>query len=126
MTIVQARSPYRRRRAGLRLAAVALAGATVVTLAPTAAVAAGASGSATGSAQERRPRVDGQQELRHLVEHGGMTAALAEIRDAGRPLWRGAAGTADLADGPPGRSDGRFRIGSVTKWLVWAVVVPLV
>ncbi|MED7954702.1 serine hydrolase domain-containing protein [Streptomyces sp. BE303] len=127
MTIVQARSPYRRRRAGLRLAAVALAGATVVTLAPTAAVAAaGASGSAAGSAQERRPRVDGQQELRYLVEHGGMTAALAEIRDAGRPLWRGAAGTADLADGQPARSDGRFRIGSVTKSFVSTVVLQLV
>ncbi|WP_327677221.1 serine hydrolase domain-containing protein [Kitasatospora sp. NBC_00458] len=127
MTIVQARSPYRRGRLGLRLAAVALAGATVVTLAPTAAVAAGTGSNAgAGAVEERRPRVDGQQELRYLVEHGGMTAALAEIRVAGRPAWRGAAGTADLADGQPARSDGRFRIGSVTKTFVSTVVLQLV
>ncbi|MFE6866681.1 serine hydrolase domain-containing protein [Kitasatospora sp. NPDC057692] len=123
MTIVQVRTPHRRGRLGMRLAAVALAGATVVTLAPTAAVAAGAAGR---SAEERRSRVDGRQELRDLVEHGGMTAALAEIRLPGRSPWRGAAGTADLATGQPARSDGRFRIGSVTKTFVSAVVLQLV
>ncbi|TYC66616.1 class A beta-lactamase-related serine hydrolase [Streptomyces sp. CB01881] len=130
MTIVQARTPRRGGRLGTRLAAVALAGATVVTLAPTAAVAAGgtgASASGTGSAQERRPpRVDGQQELRDLVERGGTTAALAEIRADGRPRWRGAAGTADLASGRQARPDGRFRIGSVTKTFVSTVLLQLV
>ncbi|MGW4898543.1 serine hydrolase domain-containing protein [Kitasatospora sp. NPDC004240] len=129
MTIVQARTSQRRGRLGRRVAAVVLAGATVVTLAPTAAVAAGgpgASASGTGTAEERRPRVDGQQELRDLVERGGSTAALAEIRVAGRPVWRGAAGSADLAAGQPARSDGRFRVGSVTKTFVATVVLQLV
>ncbi|MFJ3791329.1 serine hydrolase domain-containing protein [Kitasatospora sp. NPDC090091] len=130
MTIVQARTSHRRGRLGARLAAVALAGAIVVPLAPTAAVAAGGAGDpaapTAGSGEERRPRVDGQQELRDLVEHGGATAALAEIRFAGRPPWRGAAGTADLATGQPARADGRFRIGSVTKSFVATVVLQLV
>ncbi len=129
MTIVQAGTPHRRGRLGLRLAAVALAGTTVVTLAPTVAVAAGTDTSAAGSAggaAERRPRVDGQQELLDLVERGGMTAALAEIRLPGRSPWRGAAGTADLTTGQPTRADGRFRIGSVTKAFVSTVVLQLV
>ncbi|MFE7564074.1 serine hydrolase domain-containing protein [Kitasatospora sp. NPDC057500] len=127
MTNVQDRTSRRRARLGARLAAVALAGATVVALAPTAAVAAGGTdASVAGAAEERRPRVNGQQELRDLVERGGMTAALAEIRLAGRPQWRGAAGTADLATGQPARSDGRFRIGSVTKTFVSTVVLQLV
>ncbi|MEU6237937.1 serine hydrolase domain-containing protein [Kitasatospora sp. NPDC047058] len=129
MTIVQARTPRRRGRLATRLVAVALAGATVVTLAPTAAVAAGGAGapaSGSGAVEERRPRVDGQQELWDLVERGGATAALAEIRFAGRPPWRGAAGTADLATGQPARPDGRFRIGSVTKTFVSTVVLQLV
>ncbi|KJY29905.1 hypothetical protein, partial [Streptomyces sp. NRRL S-495] len=88
MTVVQLQTEQRWWRLGARLAAVALAGATVVALAPTAAVAAGGEG---GSA-DRRPRVEGQQELRDLVERGGTTAALAEIRGVGRSPWRGAAG----------------------------------
>ncbi|MFF2660767.1 serine hydrolase domain-containing protein [Kitasatospora sp. NPDC058032] len=124
MTIVQARTSHRRGRLGKRLAAVALAGATVVALAP-AAVATAADGAAT-SAEARRPRVDGQQELRDLVDHGGMTAALAEIRIPGRSPWRGAAGTADLATGQPAKPDGRFRMGSVTKTFVSTVVLQLV
>ncbi|MGW6915369.1 serine hydrolase domain-containing protein [Kitasatospora sp. NPDC054939] len=128
MTIVQARTPHRRGRPATRLAALALAAATVVTLAPAAAAAGGTGAplSGSGSVEERRPRVDGQQELRDLVEHGGMTAALAEIRIAGRSPWRGAAGAADLATGQPARSDGRFRIGSVTKTFVATVVLQLV
>ncbi|MFB7470157.1 serine hydrolase domain-containing protein [Kitasatospora sp. NPDC056184] len=126
MTTVQVRTSHRRGRLGMRLAAAALAGATVVTLAPTAAVAAGAAGAAGPSAEERGSRVDGRLELRYLVERGGMTAALAEIRLPGRSPWRGAAGTADLADGQPARSDGRFRIGSVTKTFVSTVVLQLV
>ncbi|MFF8770706.1 serine hydrolase domain-containing protein [Kitasatospora sp. NPDC015120] len=126
MTIVQARTSHRRGRLGTRLAAVALAGATVVALAPAAVAADGAADGAAASAEAQRPRVDGQQELRDLVDLGGMTAALAEIRIAGRAPWRGAAGTADLATGQPARPDGRFRIGSVTKTFVSTVVLQLV
>ncbi|MFJ4797093.1 serine hydrolase domain-containing protein [Kitasatospora purpeofusca] len=122
MTSVRVRTDRRRGRLGARFAAVALAGATVLALAPTAAVAAGGEG---GSA-ERRPRVDGQQELRDLVERGGTTAALAEIRGVGRSPWRGAAGVSDLATGRPAEADGRFRIGSVTKVFVSTVLLQLV
>ncbi|MFB8237057.1 serine hydrolase domain-containing protein [Kitasatospora purpeofusca] len=122
MTSVQVRTDRRRGRLGARLAAVALAGATVLALAPTAAVAAGGE----GAAAERRPRVEGQQELRDLVERGGTTAALAEIRGVGRSPWRGAAGVSDLATGRPAEADGRFRIGSVTKAFVSTVLLQLV
>ncbi|MFF7455103.1 serine hydrolase domain-containing protein [Kitasatospora sp. NPDC008115] len=97
----------------MRAAAVALAGATVVTLAP-AAVAAPRSG------------VDAQAELRAFIADGSSTAAFAEVRQDGRRIWRGAAGTSDLATGQPVRSDGRFRIGSVTKAFVSTVVLQLV
>ncbi|MFB6889028.1 serine hydrolase domain-containing protein [Kitasatospora sp. NPDC056327] len=127
MTNIRTRARHRRGRLGARLAAVTLAGATVVTLAPAAAVAAGRDeAAAAGPAGERRPRVDGQLELRELVEHGGATAALAEIRLPGHTRWRGAAGTSDLATGQPARPDGRFRIGSVTKTFVSTVVLQLV
>ncbi|WP_406096361.1 serine hydrolase domain-containing protein [Kitasatospora purpeofusca] len=126
MTIVQLRTDRRRGRLGARFAAVALAGATVLALAPTAAVAAGGEGGPAAGAAERRPWVDGQQELRDLVERGGTTAALAEIRGVGRSPWRGAAGVSDLATGRPAVPDGRFRIGSVTKVFVSTVLLQLV
>ncbi|MFJ8431397.1 serine hydrolase domain-containing protein [Kitasatospora sp. NPDC094019] len=122
MTSVQTWTDRRRGRLGLRFAAAALAGVTAVALAPTVAVAAGGQ---TGPA-ERRPRVEGQQELRDLVARGGTTAALAEIRGVDRSPWRGAAGVSDLATGQPARPDGRFRIGSVTKVFVSTVVLQLV
>ncbi|MEK2494480.1 serine hydrolase domain-containing protein [Kitasatospora purpeofusca] len=122
MASVRVRTDRRRGRIGVRLAAVALAGATVAGVAPTAAVAAGGEG---GSA-DRRPRVDGQRELRDLVERGGTTAAVAEIRGVGRSPWRGAAGVSDLATGRPAEADGRFRIGSVTKVFVSTVLLQLV
>ncbi|MFI5533077.1 serine hydrolase domain-containing protein [Kitasatospora sp. NPDC051853] len=103
---------------GVRLAAAALAGASVLAVAPAAVAVPVAAG------EERRARVDGQQELRELVEHGGATAALAEIR-IGRTRWSGAAGLAELDGGRPARADGRFRIGSVTKTFVAVVVLQL-
>ncbi|MFE7563203.1 serine hydrolase domain-containing protein [Kitasatospora sp. NPDC057500] len=95
------------------MAALALAGATVVTLAP-AAVAAAPAG------------VDARAELRAFIEDGSSTAAFAEVRQDGRRIWRGAAGTSDLATGQPVRPDGRFRIGSVTKAFVSTVALQLV
>ncbi|MFJ4091385.1 serine hydrolase domain-containing protein [Kitasatospora sp. NPDC089913] len=123
MTSVRVRTGLPRYgRFGARLAAVALAGTTVLALAPASAAATGGE----GGRAERRPRVDAQRELRDLVEHGGTTAALAEIRGVGRSPWRGAAGVSDLATGQPARPDGRFRIGSVTKSFVATVVLQLV
>ncbi|MFJ8432120.1 serine hydrolase domain-containing protein [Kitasatospora sp. NPDC094019] len=120
----------RRERLGLRLAAVAVAGATVAALAPTAAVAAGAgvpaTSGATGAEADRpRPAVDLGPELRALVERGGATAALGESRETGRRTWRGAAGVVDLDSGRAVRAESRFRIGSVTKTFVSTVVLQL-
>ncbi|MBO1416272.1 serine hydrolase [Streptomyces sp. FH025] len=100
-----------------RIAAALLAAATLLALAPNAAAAPVASPHAT---------VDLQPELNALVEQGTSTAALAEVRDHGRVVWRGAAGTADLATGQPARADGRFRIASTTKSFVSTVTLQLV
>ncbi|MFD5917246.1 serine hydrolase domain-containing protein [Kitasatospora sp. NPDC058201] len=121
--------PRRRSRLALRFAAAALAGATVVSLAPTA-VAAGA-GTATDSADSsassdrHRPSVDLGPELRDIVSRGSSTAALGETRENGRRTWRDAAGVTDLDSGRPARADGRFRIGSITKTFVSTVVLQL-
>ncbi|MGA5820685.1 serine hydrolase domain-containing protein [Kitasatospora sp. NPDC094028] len=103
-----------RHRLAARIAAAVLAAATVAGVAPTA-VAAPAG-----------PAADLQPELNALVDQGGSTAALAEVRDHGRVVWRGAAGTADLATGRPARADGVFRMGSVTKTLTATVTLQLV
>ncbi|WP_327677220.1 serine hydrolase domain-containing protein [Kitasatospora sp. NBC_00458] len=121
--------PRRSGRLGLRLAAVALAGATVVSLAP-AAVAAGAEAPAAGpsagaTADRHRPSVDLTPELRDIVELGASTAALGEARENGRRTWRDAEGVVDLDSRRPARADGRFRIGSVTKTFVSTVVLQL-
>ncbi|MFD4905844.1 serine hydrolase domain-containing protein [Kitasatospora purpeofusca] len=108
------------RRLGRSLAAVALAGAAVGTLAP-AAVAA----PAPAGADARRGGVDARAELKAFVADGSSTAAFAEVREDGRRVWRDAVGTSDLATGQPARPDGRFRIGSVTKAFVSTVLLQL-
>ncbi|MFF2141354.1 serine hydrolase domain-containing protein [Kitasatospora sp. NPDC058190] len=113
--------PSRRRtsvRIGARTAAAALATAALAALAPSAAAA--------GPVVPPQVSTDLQPELNAMVEQGGSTAALAEVRDHGRVTWRGAAGTADLDTGRPARADGRFRIASVTKSFVSTVTLQLV
>ncbi|MER6362558.1 serine hydrolase domain-containing protein [Kitasatospora sp. NPDC001527] len=127
MAFVQAHAPRRLGRLGVRLAAVALAGATVVTLAPAAAMAAApATPTAPARSEDRKGGVDAQAELQAFIADGSSTAAFAEVRQDGRRIWRGAAGTADLTTGQPVRPDGRFRIGSVTKTFVSTVALQLV
>ncbi|MFF7455102.1 serine hydrolase domain-containing protein [Kitasatospora sp. NPDC008115] len=109
----------------IRLAAVALAGATVVALAPTAAVAADGGSASPAVSADAAARVDLGPELRALVERGAATAALTEARENGRRVYRGSAGVNDLDSGRPVRADGRFRIGSVTKTFVATVVLQL-
>ncbi|MEU7136027.1 serine hydrolase domain-containing protein [Streptomyces sp. NPDC046261] len=111
------------RRAVLRAAAAALAGATVLALAP---VASAAPAPSTPVSDGRHQPVDLGADLRALVDKAGATAALAELRDRGRIAWRGAAGKADLTTGERARADGRFRIGSVTKTFAAAVTLQLV
>ncbi|MER6530178.1 serine hydrolase domain-containing protein [Streptomyces sp. NPDC001508] len=65
-----------------------------------------------------------QRHLGALVSDGA-TAALGQVRERGVAVWRGSAGTSDLARRPPVRPDGSFRIGSVTKSFVAAVVLQL-
>ncbi|MFB7474040.1 serine hydrolase domain-containing protein [Kitasatospora sp. NPDC056184] len=126
MNVTRTTSGIRTGRRARRLAALALAGATVVALAPTVAVAAdGSSGPASVSA-DAATRVDLDPELRAVVEHGASTAALGEARENGRRTWRGSAGVTDIDSQRPVRADGRFRIGSVTKTFVSTVVLQLV
>ncbi|MFE6749026.1 serine hydrolase domain-containing protein [Kitasatospora purpeofusca] len=113
MHVVQnARGTGGGRRLGSRRVAAALAGAVLAALAPLPPALSAAAGPTP--------------ELRALVEHGASTAALGELRENGRRVWRDAAGVTDLESKRPARADGRFRIGSVTKTFVATVVLQLV
>ncbi|MFB7474039.1 serine hydrolase domain-containing protein [Kitasatospora sp. NPDC056184] len=125
MNVTRTTSATRSGRRARRLAALALAAATVVALTPAAAVAADGSSSTT-VASDAATRVDLSPELRAVVEPGATTAALAETRENGRRTWRDSAGVTDLDSRRPARADGRFRIGSVTKTFVSTVVLQLV
>ncbi|MBD0692514.1 serine hydrolase domain-containing protein [Streptomyces sp. CBMA123] len=110
--------PARRRIGATLRTATVLAAVSLSTLAPSAVAAP--------SADQPRAATDLQPELNALVAQGTSTAALAEVRDHGQAVWRGAAGTADLATGRPAPADGRFRIASVTKTFVATVTLQLV
>ncbi|MFB7669215.1 serine hydrolase domain-containing protein [Kitasatospora sp. NPDC056138] len=115
-------------RTALRIGAALLAGAAVLAVTPAAVAATGGAGS-PGVATVRAGQADPaalRQALDALVTRGGGTAALGEVRDQGRTVWRGATGVADLDTGAPARADGRFRIGSATKTFVATVVLQLV
>jgi D-alanyl-D-alanine carboxypeptidase len=101
-------------------------GATAaVAVAAGAASAAPAAGSA-GRADPVVPLRDGDlaQALDQVVA-AGASAALAESRQP-TGVWRGASGVAELGSARPVPVNGRFRIGSVTKTFVAAVVLQLV
>ncbi|MGE7433060.1 serine hydrolase domain-containing protein [Kitasatospora sp. NPDC001175] len=106
----------------LRLASGLLVGATVLSFAPIAEAAPGRPLAVSAARQDAAAL---QQDLRALVADGGATGALAELREDGRPVWRGSAGVADLGAGRPVPVQGRFRIGSVTKTFVATVVLQL-
>ncbi|WP_031064298.1 serine hydrolase domain-containing protein [Streptomyces sp. NRRL WC-3742] len=107
----------RSRRPGVRLASAAVAAVAVTALAPAAVAAPPAPPGRTFGPPP---------ELKALVEQGGGTAALAEVRDHGQVRWRAAAGVQDLVTRRPARADGRFRAGSVTKILVSTATLQLV
>jgi D-alanyl-D-alanine carboxypeptidase len=86
---------------------------TVVAYAATAAPAAAAPDRAL------------QQQLNALVEQGA-GSAIAEVRDNGRPVWRGTSGVARLGTTTPVPTGAKFRIGSVTKTFTATVVMQLV
>lgn len=116
------------RAAARRIAAGVLAGAALLAVAPTASAAGLPSGpgdpAAAGARHGDSAALD--RALDALVTDAGVSAALGEVRDRGRAVWRGASGQADLDTGAAARPDGRFRIGSVTKTFVSTVVLQLV
>jgi D-alanyl-D-alanine carboxypeptidase len=61
--------------------------------------------------------------VRTAETHGPGLVGL--VTEHGEPLFEGAVGVADLADGRPPTADDWFRIGSVTKTYVSAVLVQL-
>ncbi|MFF7454431.1 serine hydrolase domain-containing protein [Kitasatospora sp. NPDC008115] len=123
-----------RHRLVRRAAVVALAGTGLLAaLAPTASAAPAAvpvtAPPAVPAAGQERPATDPaalRRALRAVVEEGGSSAVLAEVRQDGRTAWRGTAGVADLTTGAPVPDGARFRIGSVTKTFVATVVLQLV
>ncbi|MGK4585662.1 serine hydrolase domain-containing protein [Kitasatospora sp. HPMI-4] len=114
------------RRIGLRAAAAALVSATAVGLVAPAACAAAPPTAAGRAAERHTDPVALRDALQDLVDQGGVSAAIAAVRQDGDTVWQGAAGTADQATGRPAPVDGRFRIGSVTKTFVATVVLQLV
>ncbi|GAA3014802.1 serine hydrolase domain-containing protein [Streptomyces lactacystinicus] len=62
--------------------------------------------------------------LRGIVD-AGSSAAVGEVRQDGRTVWRGRAGVADPVTGAAVPAHARFRIGSVTKTFVATVVLQL-
>ncbi|MFG3054152.1 serine hydrolase domain-containing protein [Kitasatospora sp. NPDC048239] len=138
MGAVAGGSPGRGGRRGLaaRAAVVVLAGAGLLgALAPAAGAAdapapyqvtASSGGEPAAGSAQRVDRAALDAALHAMVGPGGASAALAGVREGGRTVWTGAAGSADLATGAPASADGRFRIGSVTKTFVSTVVLQLV
>ncbi len=132
----------RPRRRRLRVVVTALVGAGLLTTAAPVATAATAATAAPAPAAQGAPadggpgptvgggaaRVDRgalDAAVAAMVKQGGASAALSAVREGSRPVWRGAAGTSDLATGAPVDENGRFRIGSVTKAFVSTVVLQL-
>ncbi|MFF2659393.1 serine hydrolase domain-containing protein [Kitasatospora sp. NPDC058032] len=126
----------RPRRQRLRLAVTALVGAGLLaTAAPAASATSAASAqgapadggpsptAGSGAARVDRGALDAA--VAAMVKQGGASAALGAVREGSRPVWRGAAGTSEVATGAPVDENGRFRIGSVTKAFVSTVVLQL-
>ncbi|MFD0345738.1 hypothetical protein ACFQ0M_05875 [Kitasatospora aburaviensis] len=100
--------------------AVVLAGAGLVgALAPVAAAtgaprpavtvdggAVTVDGAPVAEAAGRADRAALDAAVRAMVSPGGSTAALGLVVERGRPAWKGAAGTADLATGAPASPTG--------------------
>ncbi|MFF1867772.1 serine hydrolase domain-containing protein [Streptomyces sp. CB03911] len=116
------------RTAARRIGAGVLAGAALLAFAPTASATGARPGPGDAAVAEARHGGSAalDRALEALITEAGVSAALGEVRDQGRTVWRGAAGQADLDTGAAARTDGRFRIGSVTKTFVATVVLQLV
>lgn len=102
------------RRTVLRCTAV-LAAAALAGTSPAAAIAA---------TDRPAPDHDLQQALDAVVDAGALGAQARVIADGDR--WSGTSGSATLSSDRPVPSDGRFRVGSVTKTFVSTVLLQLV
>ena len=67
-----------------------------------------------------------QAALDQFAAVGAATGVLAEVRDISGWAWRGSAGVAELGTSRRVPTNGRFRVGSVTKSFVATVVLQLV
>ncbi|MFJ9694782.1 serine hydrolase domain-containing protein [Kitasatospora sp. NPDC101183] len=114
------------RSAAALLAAFALLGTGTAAsqAAPVPQGSAAETSTARTSAAQTSERTALQKSLQAFVDTGA-TAAVGEVRQDGRALWRGRAGVADLTTGEPVPAHARFRIGSVTKTFVATVVLQL-
>ncbi|SDL13097.1 D-alanyl-D-alanine carboxypeptidase [Nonomuraea maritima] len=71
------------------------------------------------------PSRDALQAILEEIVKNGTPGVLVEVRDE-RGTWTSAAGTGDVETGAPMRTDGKFRIGSLTKAFVSTTIMQLV
>ncbi len=89
------------------------------------AVGAGVGAPAKATSLSTMPDVARLQAALDQLAAGPATGVLAEVRD-GDWAWRGSAGTAKLGTSRPVPTNGRFRVGSVTKSFAAVVALQLV
>ena len=99
--------------------------ATFTVLLTAVAVISGAHPAAAGAPQRTRPPASQLQQMLDRIVAAGAPGAVGLVWD-GRTTERAASGVADLRTGRPMRTADRYRVGSVTKTFVAAVVLQLV
>ncbi len=96
--------------------------AALVTAVVTGVATSSPAGATGGPSPDARLRA----EIQHLVEADGVPGVVAVTSRDGRPLRRTAAGLADIPADRAMRPGDRFRVASLTKTFVAAVVLQLV
>ena len=91
-----------------------------------AAALIGVAISSPARATDEPPSDAMRAEIQNLVNVDGVPGVAAVTSDAGQPGWRMAAGLADIPAAMPMRPNDQFRIASITKTFVAAVVLQLV
>ncbi|MFL6122477.1 serine hydrolase domain-containing protein [Actinophytocola sp.] len=87
--------------------------------------AALAVGLTSGTAGASTPGRDGVQQALAALADAGVAGVQVRIHDE-QGNWTGSAGVRELSGGGPVPTDGRFRVGSITKTFVSTVVLQLV
>ncbi|MFI5619620.1 serine hydrolase domain-containing protein [Streptomyces sp. NPDC051567] len=112
-----------RRTATGAVAAVLATAGLVGAVAPTAVAAPASAAAPVRGTPDPAAR---QGELRKVTDGKEATAALGRVVENGRTTWKGRAGVSDLNTSAPVDTDGRFRIGSITKTFTATTVLQLV